>query len=326
MKAAVRHTYGLSDVISIEDVNKPIPNSNEILIKVHAATISRTDCFILQGKPPILKLFLGLFKPRSLITGADFAGQVASIGNNVTLFKVGDKIMGFGGAIGWGGNRGGSHAQYIVLPENKPITLIPGNLDYIQAAACLEGAYYAYNGINSLKFTPGQKAMVNGGTGAIGSSIIQLLKLHHVQVTAVCRQTHFELVKSLGADRVIDYETTDFTKDSEKYDFVFDAVGKSSFKKCKPLLKNKGYFLPADGFLNFILAITTSILGGKRVLFPPPKNIQAGLNYIKELCINNTFKPVIDRKYSFKNIKEGFDYVFSGQKIGNVILEMDANT
>jgi NADPH:quinone reductase-like Zn-dependent oxidoreductase len=320
MKAAFRSKYGLPGVLSIKEVEKPSPKDNEILVKVYAATANRSDYHILTGKPFIMRLFTGLFKPNLSTTGTDFAGQIEATGKDVTAFKPGDRVMGFsGGLIGIS-----SHAQYLVLPETKAIKMtvaIPGNLQYEEAAACLEGAFYAV-GNTLLPLKAGQNVLIYGATGAIGSSYLQLLKLYGLSITAVCRGEHFDLVKSLGADRVIDYTKNDFTKDKERYDYVFDAVGKTSFAKCKGLLKKKGIFTSSGGAENLLLVLITPLFGGKKVVFKPSKNIKSGLRLIKKLIEEGTFRPVIDRKYPLDQIAEAFTYVASGQKIGNVVITM----
>ena len=316
MKAAVRSKYGSSEVLSIQELEIPIPKDNEVLIRVHATTVNRSDCHILTGKPFFMRLFTGLSKPKLAVTGSDFAGQVVATGSSVTSFKVGDKVMGFGGGFGIG-----SHAQYITFPETKRIVLMPANITYEQAAGCLEGAYYAAMGINQIKPTTGQKALVYGATGAIGSAYVQFFKYYGVYVTAVCGGENRELVTSWGADKIIDYKIEDFTKDNEQYDFVIDAVGKSTFAKCKRLLKKNGIYAPSGGFENLFLVIINPLLGGKKVLFP--KDNKGNMNFIKELVENGNFKPVIDRIYPLEKITEAFTYVASGQKIGNVIITMN---
>jgi NADPH:quinone reductase-like Zn-dependent oxidoreductase len=319
MKASICPKYGSPDVLRIKQVKKPTPKDNEVLIKVYATTVNRTDLGILQGKPYLMRLATGLSKPRLAITGTDFAGQIEAIGKNVTSFKVGDRVMGFGGM----GLQ--SHAQYLVLPETKGIVTMPHNLTYEQAVACVEGAFYAAAGINRLKPKAGQKALVYGATGAIGSSTVQILKYYDVCVTAVCAGKSTELVKSLGAEKVIDYTKEDFTKDNEQYDFVFDAVGKSSFAKCKPLLKEKGIYSWSDGLENILLALITPLFGRKKVVFFPPNNITGELNFIKGLAEKGSFRPVIDRTYPIEKIGEAYKYVASGQKIGNVIITFAEN-
>ena len=198
---------------------------------------------------------------------------------------------------------------------------MPGNINYEQAAGCLEGAYYAAMGINQLKPVAGQKALVYGATGAIGSAYVQFLKYYGVYVTAVCGGENRELVRSWGADKIIDYKTEDFTKDKEQYDFVIDAVGKSSFAKCKRLLKKNGIYAPSGGAENLFLLLIKPLLGGKKVLFP--KDAKGNLGFIKDLLEKGSFKPVIDRVYPLEKIAEAFTYVASGQKIGNVIIKIE---
>lgn len=316
MKAAVRTKYGTGDVLSIQEIDKPTPKDNEVLIRVYAASVNRSDYHVLTGKPYVMRLFTGLSKPKLASTGSDFAGQVEVIGASVTSFKPGDKVMGFGGGLGTG-----THAQYVTFGEKKRIVVMPENITYVQAAACTEGPYYAAIGIKQLQPTAGQKALVYGATGAIGSAYVQFLKYFGVYVTAVCDAKNSELVRSWGADKIIDYKTEDFTKDNEQYDFVIDAVGKSTFAKCKRLLKKNGVYAPSGGFENIFLVLMKPLLGGKKVLFP--KDNKGNMRFIKELVEKGNFKPVIDRVYPLEKIAEAFTYVASGQKIGNVIVTMD---
>lgn len=316
MKAAVRSKYGPPGVITIQEVDKPTPKENELLVRVHAASVNRSDNHVLTGRPYIMRLFTGLFKPKLASTGSDFAGQVEATGAGVKSFKEGDKVMGFGSGFGIG-----SHAQYVTVPETKRIVLMPGNINYEQAAGCLEGAYYAAMGIFQVKPTAGQKALVYGATGAIGSAYVQFFKYYGIYVTAVCGGENRELVRSWGADKIIDYKTEDFTKDKEQYDFVFDAVGKTSFMKCKSLLKKKGIFASSGGAENIFFVLITPLLGGKKVLFP--KDNKGIMDLIKVLIEKGSFKPVIDRKYPLEKIVEAFTYVATGQKIGNVIITME---
>ncbi|HYV95599.1 MAG TPA: NAD(P)-dependent alcohol dehydrogenase [Chitinophagales bacterium] len=321
MKAAVRSKYGLPGDLSIKELEIPTPGEDEVLIRVHATTVNRSDCHVLSGRPFFMRLFTGLFKPRSSIIGSDFTGEIAATGSRVQSFKAGDKIMGFGGGLGCG-----AHAQYFILPETKAkkvIVPMPVNISYDEAAACLEGAFYAASVILGLKPTAGQKALVYGATGAIGSSYVQYLKYYDVHITAVCGAENTALVRSLGADKVIDYKKDDFTKDSERYDFVFDAIGKSSFIKCKNLLMKKGIYTSSNGAINLLWVLITPLFRGKKVSFPMPKSIKAGLIFIKDLVEKGNFKPVIDRKYPLEKIAEAYKYVASGQKIGNVIIAMD---
>jgi len=321
MRAAVRTRYGLPGDLSIKELDIPTPKDDEVLIRVHATTVNRSDCHVLSGRPFFMRLLTGLFRPRASIIGSDFAGEIEAIGSTVKSFKVGDKIMGFGGGLGCG-----SHAQYFTLPEakaTKTIVMMPSNLTYDEAAACLEGVAYSSPNVNQLKPKPGQKALVIGATGAIGSCYVQFFRYYGLYVTAVCRGENREMISSLGANKVIDYTKEDFTKDNELYDFVFDAVGKSSFVKCKKLLKEKGLYTSSNGAINLLWLLVTPLLGGKKVTFFYPKNIATELNFVKELILKGSFKPVIDRKYPIDKIAEAYRYVASGQKIGNVIIAMD---
>jgi len=322
MKAAVHSTYGLPGDLSIKDLNIPTPKENELLIKVFATTVNRTDCHVLSGRPFIMRLFTGFFKPRNTIIGSDFSGKIEAVGSTVRSFKTGEVVMGFGGGFGCG-----SHAQYFILPEKKALKIIsslPDNMNYDEAAACLEGAVYASIFILQLDLKAGQKALVYGASGAIGTAYIQFLKAYGLYITAVCGGENAELIKLLGADKIIDYKKEDFTKDNEQYDFIFDAVGKTSFIKCRKLLKKKGIYSPSNGAINLLWVFITPLFGGKKVIFPGSRTIKQGLSFIKDLIEQGKFKPVIDRKYPLTKIAEAFTYAASGQKIGNVIITMDA--
>jgi len=322
MKAAIRTRYGnFNDILSVQELAKPIPKDHEILVKVYATTINRTDCAVTSGFPSIIRLFIGLSKPRLPVLGTDFAGIVEAVGKNVSLFKVGDRVFGFDD-LGIS-----SQAEYMVISEKKPIATIPQGIDYEQAAASLEGAHYAINFINKVKLSPNQKVLVNGASGAIGSASSQFLKAQGLYVAATCPTHATEQVRSWGVDKVIDYTQEDFTKDPQIYDFVFDAVGKSSFKKCKPLLQPKGVYISSElgeNSQNPFLALVTPLFGGKKVIFPIPSNIKTSIHYIKNLLEQGKFKPLIDKTYTLEQIKEAYAYAASGQKLGNIILKIHA--
>jgi NADPH:quinone reductase-like Zn-dependent oxidoreductase len=244
---------------------------------------------------------------------------VEAVGKDVTAWRVGDRVWGFDD------NGAGTHAQYVAVAASKAITTIPPGLDYAQAAACAEGAHYAINFLRKVRLESGQLVLVNGATGAIGSAAVQLLKQEGVQVTAVCATPQLDLVRALGADRVIDYLKDDFTKGDTRYDFVFDAVGKSSFGACKPILKPRGVYISSElgpRAENLYLPLLTSLFGGKQVRFPFPLDIKGSLARIRGLAEQGKFRPLIDRSYPLAQIREAFTYVASGQKIGNVILTM----
>ena len=319
MKAVIRRKYGPPETLTAEEVEQPIQKDHEVLIKVHATTVNRTDCAIVTGKPFIMRFFLGVSKPRQIIPGTDFAGQIIAVGKAVKDFKIDDKVFGFGD------DGIQSQAQYMTYSVKKALAHIPDKITYNQAAASLEGAHYAYNFINKVKLEPGQKILVNGATGAIGSAMVQFLKYHGTHVTATCNTKNVALIKSLGVDRIIDFKKEDFTKDLEKYDFVFDAVGKSTFGKCSRLLKKGGVYISSElgpWAQNPFLALLTPLFGSKKVKFPLPTNISRSIEFVKKMIEQEKFQPIIDSTYSLENISEAYAYVISGEKTGNVILSM----
>jgi len=307
MKAVINTKYGPPEVLQLKEVEKPTPKDNEVLIKIYATTVNRTDCATLRAEPFFARFFTGIFKPKNPILGTEFAG--------------GDRVFGFD-------DKGsGSHAQYKTISKDKALTKMP-NITYEQAAASTEGAYYAYNFINKVNLKNGQKVLVNGATGGIGSAAIQFLKYFGANITAVCNTKDFELVKSLGADKVIDYTKEDFTKDNQKYNYIFDAVGKSSFAKCKPLLQPGGVYMSSElGFMaqNIFFALITPIIGNKKVIFPIPTDLKGSIIFIKMLIEKGKFKTVIDRKYPLEQIVEAYRYVEKGQKVGNVVITVEHN-
>ena len=322
MKAITYIKYGPPEVLQLIEVAKPAPKDHEVLIKVYATTVNRTDCAMLRAKPFIMRFFTGLLKPNKSILGVDFAGEIEAVGKNVTSLKAGDKVFGLD-VSGLS-----SYAQYMTISENKAIATLPHNMSYEQAAACMEGAHYAYNFINKVTIKTGQKILVNGATGAIGSALVQLLTYLKANVTAVCNTKNLELVKSIGASKVVDYTKEDFTRTEEKYNFVFDAVGKSSFAKCKPLLEPGGVYISSElGRMaqNPFLALITPLLGNKKVIFPIPEDCRKSVLFIKKLCEEGKFKAVIDRNYSFEEIAEAFKYVEKGEKTGNVVITVNHN-
>ena len=325
MKSVIYTKYGPPEVLQLKEVAKPTPKDDEVLVKVYATTVNRTDSATIRAIPFFARIVTGLFKPKKQTPGTEFAGKVEEIGKNVTSLKVGDRVFGFDD------QGSGAHAQYLKISEDNAL-IIPTNITYKQAAASSEGAHYAYNMINKVNLKSGNKALVNGATGAIGSAAVQLLKYFDVYVTAVCNTKNIELVRSLGADKVIDYTKEDFTKDEEKYNFVFDAVGKSSFAKCKHLLQPGGIYSSSDLgymaqniFLPIITPITSKLPGqsGKKTIFPMPVDVKGSLLLIKKLIEEGKFKAVIDREYRFEEIVEAFKYVQKGQKTGNVVIHIE---
>ena len=293
MKAVVYTKYGSPDVLQLTEVDKPIPQVNEVLVKVHAATVNRTDCAMVGAKPFFMRIVTGLLEPKKKIPGTEFAGEIVEVGKDVSSLKVGDRVFGFD-------DEGlESCAQYLTISENKVLT-IPDNLSYEEAAPSFEGAHYAYNFINKVSQKNRQNVLVNGATGAIGSAAVQLLKYFgSTNVTAVCSTDNINLVKSLGADRVIDYTKDDFTQGDHKYDLILDAVGKSSFFYCRHLLKSGGVYISSDlGFMwqNIFLPIVTSVIEpivGSKTIFPMPHDIKGSMFLIKILLEKGQFRAVI---------------------------------
>lgn len=322
MKAVVYRKYGPPEVLTIEELAKPIPQSDEILIKVICSTVNRTDCGFRSAEYVISRLFSGLFRPKLNVLGSEFAGIVEEIGASVTQFKVGDKVFGFDD------KKFGGHAEYKCIGENKAVATIPEGVSFEEAAAILEGSHYALCDIRAAKVQKGQKVLVNGATGAIGSAAVQLLKHYETVVTAICDTKNIDLVKSLGADKVLDYMKEDYTNTAERYDFVFDAVGKSSFGQAKKVLKEKGVYISTElgkGGENIYLALWTPFFSNKKLLFPIPTINKEDTLFIRALVESKQFKPVLDRTFKFNDIVEATKYVETGQKIGNVILSINNN-
>ena len=318
MKAILRNKYGSPSILSVGEIHQPEIKPDEVLVKVFTTTVNRTDCGILRGKPFLIRFFTGLLRPSSSIPGTDFAGIVESIGKDVMNFKPGDRVFGLGDA------GIASQAQYTAHNASGAIAKIPDDVNFNEAVASLEGAHYAYNFITKVEITSQTKVLVNGGTGAIGSASIQLLKHMGAYVTAVTDTNNIDKVKALGPDKTIDYITTDFTLDNERYDFVFDAVGKSEFGKCRKLLKPKGVYISSElgpGAENLYLPFTTKLKGGQRVIFPVPVNCERSVDLMADLLSQGKFKPLIDKVYKMDEIQDAYRYVETGLKIGNVIVE-----
>lgn len=319
MKAAVYTQYGPPEVVQLQEIEKPMAQANEVLIKVHASTVNRTDCGFRSAEYFIVRFFSGLFKPKNKVLGNEFAGEIVAIGSEVSQYSIGDRVFGYND------KQFGAHAEFMVMDEKGPMAIIPNTMSFEEAAPMIEGSHYALCDLKAAKIAKGQNFLVNGATGAIGSSAVQLIKYFGASVTAVCDTKNMALVKSLGADIVIDYTKEDFTKINQSFDVVFDAVGKSSFGKCKRLLRKGGVYISTElGYMsqNIFLAILTPLLGGKKVLFPLPTISKADVEFFKGLAENGHYKPLIDRVYSLEQIVEAHTYVETGQKIGNVVIRI----
>ncbi len=319
MRAIINTEYRPPEVVKLMEVDKPTPKDNEVLIKVYATTVNRTDCGFRSAEYFISRFFSGLLRPKNKTLGNEFAGEIDAIGRNVTLFKTGDKVFGYNDT------KFGAHAEYMTMMEDEAITTMPSNLTYEEAAPITEGGHYALCDLRAAKIKSGQKILINGATGAIGSAAVQLARHFGASVTAVCNTQNIELIKSLGADVVIDYSKEDFTKINQTFDIVFDAVGKSSFGRCKPLLNKKGIYMSTElgkNSENIFLALITPLFGGKKVLFPIPTISKKDVVFLKELVENNKYKPVIDRRYTLEQIVEAYKFVETGQKTGNVVVTL----
>ena len=317
MKAAIYSQYGRPEVVRLAEIEKPVAKDNEVLIKVSASTVNRTDCGFRSANYFIVRFWSGLIRPRNPVLGCEFAGVIEGIGKNVTLFKPGDKVFGYNDT------KFGGHAEYMTMAEDDSLTTLPENISFNEAAAITEGAHYALCDIRAAKISAGQQILINGATGAIGSAAVQLIKHLGAGVTAVCDTKNTELVKSLGAEVVIDYLKQDFTQLNARFDVVFDAVGKSSFRKCLPLLKKRGIYMSTElGFMsqNPFLALITPLFGGKKLLFPIPEISKKDVEFLKELVANRRFRPVIDRSYPLEQVVEAYRYVETGMKTGNVVI------
>ena len=323
MRAAVRISYGPPDVVRIAEVDRPTPKDNQVLVKVHATTVNRTDCGFRAGRPFFVRALTGLPRPRVTVLGTEFAGTVEAVGADVTSFAVGDRVFGFKGLPF------GAHAEYLAIPQDGFLATIPANLSFEEAAPSTEGSHYALSLIRKAKLRRGQDVLVYGATGAIGSAAVQLLKDLGAEVTAVCGTEHLELVKGLGADRVIDYTAQDFTRDAQRYDVVLDAVGKSSFLRCRRLLKPGGSYLSSEfGPLaqNLVLSLVTPILRGRKAMLNLGRDDPGMTSYFREVLESGAFRPLIDRRYRLDEIIEAYRYVESGQKIGNVVISVEPST
>lgn len=319
MKAAVRHRYASPQSVHVEEMPVPTPKPKELLIRVRATTVNRTDIGVVTGSPSIMKLFVGLPQPKNPVVGTDFVGTVAEVGTQVKDYKIGDRIWGFID------NGCGSQAEYFCTSALANLRKMPDGIDWHTAVASIEAAHYAINFINKASLHAGDRVLVIGGTGAIGSATIQMLKAMDIHVTAVSLG-QVELVKTLGPDLVINSLQENFTMQAEgPFDAVFDAVGKSRFKICKPLLTDHGIYISSElgpNWENPLLALKSLLWGKKKVKFPVPLNVQRSLEQIGALILKGKFRPLIDRTISLDQISETYSYVASGQKLGNVVLDL----
>jgi len=326
MKAVVYDTYGPPEVLHFEDVERPAPRDDEVLIKIHATTVNRIDCHTREANRSngraimiLSRLVSGVRAPRERILGNELAGEVEQVGSAVSEFQVGDRVFGLTG-LGFG-----AYAEYKCMRESARIAHIPEGMTYEVAAPMCDGALNALWCLRLADLEKRQKVLIYGASGAIGTAAVQLARHFKTDVTAVCSTKNLELVKSIGAARVIDYTVEDFTKNGERYDVIFDAVGKHTFARCKGSLRPGGAYLATDGFRNIALALWTSRFSDKKVIFQlPPVYGKGDVLFLKELAEKGEYRPVIDSVYPLEQVIEATRYVETQQKTGNVVLTVSA--
>ena len=318
MRAVVHDSYGPPEVLRLEDVEKPTPKDDEVLVRVHATTVNRSDVGWLRASPFFARFFTGLRRPKHRTLGMELAGEVDAVGSRVTEFAVGDEVFGV--------KSFGAHAEFVSLRESAALAHKPSGTTFEEAAAVCDGATIALACLRRAGPLEGRRILVYGASGSIGTAAVQLARHFGAEVTAVCGTPNLELVRSLGADTVIDYLEEDFTRNGETYDAVFDAVGKHSFRRCRRSIEPGGTFISTDlGFMWHVpaLALATRVLPGKRVTLPIPRYTKENVLLIKDLMESGRYRAVIDRRYPLEDIVEAARYVETGQKVGNVVLTLN---
>jgi NADPH:quinone reductase-like Zn-dependent oxidoreductase len=319
MKACVYHKYGSADNVMMKQIACPEPGPEQVLIRVIASTVNRTDTGFRSAEYVVSRLFSGLLRPKLPVLGCEFAGIIESVGSDTSLFKPGQAVFGYDDLAF------GCHAEYKVIDEKAALCLKPENLSFEQAAALTEGAHYALCDIRASGIKSGDSALIYGATGAIGSAAVQLLRTMNVDITAVCGTNGVDIVHSLGARRVIDYMKEDFTQCGQLFNLVFDAVGKAGYKACKNLLRKDGIYIstePGPWGENIWRALAGFFVREKKVLFPLPEISKTDVEFLAELARTNQFIPLIDRIYAMEDIQQAHRYAESGKKTGSVILSI----
>jgi NADPH:quinone reductase-like Zn-dependent oxidoreductase len=325
MRAVVYDRYGPPDVLRLEDVERPVPEDDEVLVRTHATAVTRADCATREANrrsgPAVSllsRLISGFRRPKQRILGTEFAGKVEAVGAGVTEFAAGDRVFGSSGF------RFGAYAEFICMPESARIAHMPAGMSFEEAASVCDGGLNALWCLRQAHLRRGQTILVYGASGAIGTAGVQLARYAGVDITAVCSTKNLELVKSLGAGRVIDYTQEDFTRNGQMYDVIFEAVGKQSFGRCRGSLNRGGRYLATDGLENIMLALWTSRVGDKRVIFSiPPRYTKKDVLFLKKLIEAGRYRSVIDRCYPFEEVIEATRYVETEHKTGNVVLTID---
>ena len=318
MKAIVCTKYGAPDFLQMKEVEKPSPKDNEILIKIHASSVSSGDSRMRRADPFIIRLIFGFKRPRKPILGVVFAGEIEAIGTSVSNYKIGDQVFGSSGM------NFGAHAEYVSVPEDAVLALKPNNMTYEEAASIPFGATASMHFLRIANIQQGQKVLIYGASGALGTMAVQLAKNYGAEITAVCSTANIELMKSLGADHVIDYTQEDFTRNGKKYDVVFDTIGKSSLRKALKSLSDNGHLLLASaGIGTMIGGSIKSMFIKKKIVSGVIKETVKDMNFFKQLIEKGSLKAVIDRTYPLEKIAEAHAYVDKGHKKGNVIIAMN---
>lgn len=318
MRAVVFDRYGPPEVLRLHDAQRPAPKDNEVLIKVRATTVNRTDTGVRQGKPFFSRFISGFPRPRWKILGTEIAGEIETTGPAVTEFAAGDQVFGINA---W---RFGAHAEFVCMRERAALARKPAGMSPEEAAAVCDGAILALGCLRPAQLRQGKTILIYGASGSIGTAGVQLAKYFGADVTAVCNTTNIDTVKSLGADQVIDYTHEDFTTTGHTYDVIFDAVGKHSFQRSKGSLNPGGMYLATDHLQNLALALWTSRIGDNRVVFPiPPKYTKKDVLFLKQLIEAGNYRAVIDRSYPLDQVIEATRYVETEQKTGNVVLTIN---
>jgi NADPH:quinone reductase-like Zn-dependent oxidoreductase len=321
MRAVVYDRYGPPEVLRLEEVERPEPFDRQVLVRVHATTVNRTDCGLRSADLPITRFVTGLRRPKNRILGMEFAGEVEKVGTAVTEFKVGDEVFGVKGS--------GAHAAFLCIREAGPIAHKPANMSFEEAAAVPDGAALALACLRQADLTDGRSVLVYGASGSVGTAAVQLAKHFGAHITAVCSTKHVDLVRSLGADEVIDYTREDFTKNGKAYYVIFDAVGKHSFRRSRRSLKPGGTFLETDlgyGFHVPLLLLLTKWIGSKKVKLGITRYSKEDILFLKELIEAGKYRAIIDRRYPLEDVVEATKYVETGQKTGNVVLTVVEET
>jgi len=320
VRAVVYDRYGPPEVQRLEDVARPVPKEDEVLVRVHATTVNRTDCGWRSAKPFFVRYFIGLRGPKQKILGMELAGEVEAVGAAVTDFEVGDQVFGV--------KSFGAHAEFVCIRQGGPLADKPAGITFEEAAAVCDGASIALSCLRGADLRKGQKILIYGASGSIGTAAVQLARYFGADVTAVCNTKNVELVRSLGADEVVDYLHEDFTKNGQRYDVIFDSVGKHSFRRCRRSLKPGGIYLETDlGFMWHvpILALLTRWVGDKKVTLGIAKYKKQDVLFIKELIEAGKYRPVVDRAYPLEDVVEATRYVETQQKTGNVVLTVNGS-